>query len=180
MRPAVKPESGLTTTDAMRIAQYAVATIPPKSSPVEYTKFFVNNAISRYEAEGLEATLAHYHQVESIDGQWYVFIFHKDGMLIGHYNAHILGEDLNGPLATDAEGYNFEPKLLAATEDGTWVPYIYNNPATENIFPEHLGAVQLKHAWVVKHDELLFGSGWYISADEYTKLFVDEAIEGII
>ena len=101
MRSAVKPESGLTTTDAMRIAQYAVATIPPKSSPVEYTKFFVNNAISRYEAERLEATLAHYHQVESIDGQWYVFIFHKDGMLIGHYNAHILGEDLNGPLGTD-------------------------------------------------------------------------------
>ena len=67
--------------------------------------------------------------------------------------------------------------MLAATEDGTWVPYVYNNPATENIFPERLGAVQLKHAWVVKQEEPLFGSGWYISADEYTKLFVDEAIE---
>ena len=52
-----QPQSGLTTAEAEQIARGVVASIPPKSAPAEYTKFFVNNAISRYETQGLEATL---------------------------------------------------------------------------------------------------------------------------
>ena len=55
----IQAEAGLAADEARRLAQYAVATVPPKSAPAEYTIFFVNNAISRYETEGLEATLAH-------------------------------------------------------------------------------------------------------------------------
>ena len=172
-----KPDPGLTADEAVRLARYALATVPPKTSPAEYTKFFVSNAISRYETEGREATLAHYSQVESIDDQWYAFIVDEDGVVISHFNAHVLGNNLNGPLGTDAEGYNFGPEMLAATEDGAWVSYVYNNPATGNVGGDHLGAIQLKHAWVVRHDGLLFASGWYISSDEYTKLFVQDAID---
>ena len=171
-----KPEAGLTADEARRLAQYAVATVPPKSAPAEYTKFFVNNAISRYETEGLEATLAHYNQVESIDDQWYVFSVDEDGVVISHFNAHVLGENLNGPLGTDANGYNFGPEMLAATEDGAWVSYVYNNPASDNAGDDHLGAVQLKNAWVVRHDGLFFGSGWYVIADEFTKSLVSAAV----
>ena len=172
-----EPDVGVTADEARRLAQYAVATFPPKTSPAEYTKFFVSNAISRYETEGQEATLARYNRVESIYDQWYAFIVDEDGAVISHFNAHALGNNLNGPLGTDAEGYNFGPEMLAATEEGAWVSYVYNNPASGNVGGDHLGAIQLKHAWVVRHDGLLFGSGWYISSDEYTKIFVQDAID---
>ena len=51
---------------------YATATVPPKSTPADYTKFLVRDAISRYESEGLDATVAYYNTKESVDGQWYV------------------------------------------------------------------------------------------------------------
>ena len=54
------PEPGLTAAEAERISRSAVASIPPKSAAAEYTKFVVDNAINRYETEGLEATLAYY------------------------------------------------------------------------------------------------------------------------
>ena len=40
------PKSGLTSDEAEKIARGVVASIPPKSSPAEYTGFFVDNAIS--------------------------------------------------------------------------------------------------------------------------------------
>ena len=55
-----QPESGLSQEEVERIARGVVASIPPKSSPAEYTGFFVENAISRYETQGLDATLAYY------------------------------------------------------------------------------------------------------------------------
>ena len=100
----------------------------------------------------------------------------EDGAVISHFNAHVLGENLNGPLGTDANGYNFGPEMLAATEDGAWVSYVYNNPASDNAGDDHLGAVQLKNAWVVRHDGLFFGSGWYVIADEFTKSLVSAAV----
>ena len=110
-----KPNPGVTADEVRRLAQYTVATVPSKSVPAEHTKFFVNNAISRYESDGLAATLAYYNRPESIDDQWYVFIVDEDGGVISHFNAHVLGENLNGPLGTDANGYNFGPDMLSAT-----------------------------------------------------------------
>ena len=65
-----QPEPGLTSAEAEQITRGVVASIPPKSSPAEYTGFFVDNAISRYETHGLDATLAYYNREESIEGQW--------------------------------------------------------------------------------------------------------------
>ena len=42
--------------------------------------------------------------------------------------------------------------ILSAAEEGKWVSYIYRNPET--------GEEGRKHAWVVRHDGLYFGSGW--------------------
>ena len=69
-----EPRAGLTSAEAEQIARGVVASIPPKSAPPEYTRFFVENAISRYETHGLDATLAYYNREGNIDGQWYVFI----------------------------------------------------------------------------------------------------------
>ena len=43
--------------------------------------------------------------------------------------------------------------MLRADEDGLWVDYVFLNPATDR--------QQVKHAWAVRHDGLLIGSGWY-------------------
>ena len=171
-----EPQPGLTSAEAEQIARGVVASIPPKSAPADYTKFFVNNAISRYETQGLEATLAYYNREESVDGQWYVFIIDKNDLVIGHPDAHRLGLDLKGWVSLDATGYDFGTDMLSATEDGKWVSYVYQNPASGGIGDDHTGALEYKHVWVVRHDGLLFASGWHISADEYTKFVVDEAI----
>ena len=171
-----QPEPGLTSAEAEQIARGVVASIPPRSAPAEYTRFLVNNAISRYETQGLNATLAYYNREESIDSQWYVFIIDENDLVIGHPDAHRLGLDLKGWVGTDANGYNFGPDMLSATEDGKWVSYVYRNPESSTLGSDHNGTLQLKNAWVVRHDGLLFSSGWYVNADEFTKALVSAAV----
>ena len=171
-----QPDSGLTRADAERIARGVVAAIPPRSAPAQYTRFFVDNAICRYETQGLDATLAHYNREASVDGQWYVFIIDGDGVVIGHPDPHRVGLDLTGWVGTDANGYNFGPEMLSATEEGRWVSYVYSNPESALRNPDHAGLLEYKHVWVVRHDGLLFASGWHAPADEYTQFVVEEAI----
>ena len=171
-----QPEPRLTSAEAERIARGVVAAIPPKSAPAGYTKFFVDNAISRYETQGLDATLAYYNREESIDGEWYLFIIDENDLVIGHPDPGRLGLDLKGWVGTDANGYNFGPDMLATTEEGKWVSYVYRNPESEGIRADHTGELELKNVWVVRHDSLLFASGWYVNADEFTKSFVAAAV----
>ena len=42
---------------------------------------------------------------------------------------------------------------MEVTEAGRWVSYVFLNPAT--------GDEGIKHSWVVRHDGLIIGSGWY-------------------
>ena len=168
------PEPGLTEEEAERIVRAAIAAIPSRSAPAEYTRFFVENAISRYEAQGLEATLAHYSSPQSVEGQWYVFIIDENDLVIGHPDPERRGLDLKGWVGTDANGYEFGPEMLSATEDGKWVSYVYRNPENGGIGS---GDFELKNVWVVKRDGLLFASGWYIDADEFTKLLVSIAVD---
>ena len=170
-----QPDPGLTSAEAEEIARGVVASIPPRSSPIEYTKFFVEKAISRYKSQGLDATLAYYNRPESIDGQWYVFIIDETDLVIGHPDAQRLGLDVKGWVGTDANGYNFGPDMLSATEDGKWVSYVYRNPESGDLGAGYTGEFELKNAWVVKHDGLLFASGWYVNADDFTKAMVSTA-----
>ena len=171
-----RPEPGLTAAEAERITRSVVASIPPTSGPGEYTKFFVEKAISRYETQGLDATLAYYNRPESIDGQWYVFIVDENDTVIGHPDVQRLGLDVKGWVGIDANGYNFGPDMLSATEEGKWVSYVFRNPESGTLGSDHTGALQLKNVWVVRHDGLLFASGWYVNADEFTKSLVFAAV----
>ena len=110
-------------------------------------------ALSRYDAEGRDATVAYYNTSESVEGQWYVYIVDEDDLAIAHADPNILGLDLKGPLGTDITGRVFGLEMLRADEDGLWVDYVFLNPAT--------GQQQVKHAWVLRYDGLLVGSGWY-------------------
>ena len=42
---------------------------------------------------------------------------------------------------------------MEVTEAGRWVDYVFVNPAT--------GDEGIKHSWVMRHDGLIIGSGWY-------------------
>ena len=168
-----QPEAGITAAEAERIARGVVASIPSRSMPAEYTRFFVDNAISRYETQGLDATLAYYNRPESVDGQWYVFIADENETVL----AHAAAPDLVGKHASQALGPNSYPAgsalAASATESGAWFDYTIANPAS--------AAVETKHAWVIIHDGLIFGSGWYepgpskSDAPSYTKAFVQQA-----
>ncbi len=124
---------------------------PRKSDAPAYTKAVVQQALNLYDALGLERTLAYYNSRESVDGQWYVFIIDQEGITIGHHNAMFRGRDPS--LRVDATGYFYGDDLLSATEAGRWVDYVLLNPAT--------GDDRQKHTWAVRHDGLLFASGWY-------------------
>ena len=157
--------------------QQAEVPVPPKSDPVEYTKHFVAHAISRYETEGLQATLDYYNDPDNVDGQWYVFIIGDNDEVVGHYDPSLLGNDLNGWVGSDVNGYNFGSEMLLATEAGRWVTYVYRNPESGDAGADP-SDFQLKNAWVVRHDGLLFGSGWYTSVDEIIKSVVAASVEG--
>ena len=171
-----QPEPGLSRSEVDETVRAAIASVPPKSALTEYTRFFVESAISRYETQGLEATLAHYNRKESMDGQWYVFIIDENDLVIGHPDPGRRGLDVKSWVGTDANGYNFWPDMLSATEDGKWVSYVYRNPESGGI-GANFGEMELKNAWVMKHDGLLFGSGWYIDADEFTEMLVSIAVD---
>ena len=163
----------LTISDAELMARSVLASVPSRSAPAAYTKYFVDNAIVMYETRGLDATMEYYSREQSVDGQWYAFIIDENDLVIGHPDAQRLGLDLKGWVGTDANGYNFGSELLTADESGKWVSYVYRNPAMGGLGSEDF---QLKNVWVKEHDGLLFASGWYINADDFTKLLVETAV----
>ncbi len=170
-----QPGTGVTSAEAERIARGVVASIPLKSAPADYTAFYVESAIALYETRGLDATLAHYSRRESIDGQWYVFIIDGDDRIVAHPDPQRVGLDVNGWVGTDTNGYNFAPELLSATEEGRWVTYVFANPESGDFGSGYTGEFDLKNVWVVKHEGLLFASGWYVNADEFTQAMVATA-----
>ena len=121
-----------------------------KSDPAAYTVAFVDQAIGRYEREGREAAFAYFNSEESEDGQWHVYVI-ENGRTTAHPTADLRGAEI-APM-TDITGYNFGPSLLATTEEGKWTTYLFPNRES--------GQEERKHSWTVRHDGLLFGSGWY-------------------
>ena len=146
----------------------------------EFTVDLVQQALRRYDEEGREAIVSYYNSPESAAGEWYVFIYDENDQAIAHPNQDLLGQDLKGDLGVDVAGYRFGEVMVGAGEQGLWVDYLFLNPNTGN--------QEFKHAWVVRHDGLLFGSGWYqvlpssplhvIRADpaEHTVAFVNRAV----
>ncbi|MCY3904176.1 MAG: cache domain-containing protein [Caldilineaceae bacterium] len=138
-------------TLALALVVAGCVAIPSRNDPAAYTQSIVQDAIRRYQREGRQAAIDYHSSTEKLDGQWYVFIIGLDGYTIAHYNPEIVGRD--PALRVDSTGYFFGDDLLSATEEGKWVSYLAPNPET--------GEEARKHAWVVRHDDLFFGSGWY-------------------
>ncbi len=159
---------------ALDPAAAQAAAVPPRWDPAEYTKHVVRAAISRYDSEGLDATLAHYNAAGSIDGQWYVFIFDQDDTMLAHAaNPALVGRPSSEVVGPD-DYPTGEAVVAVADEDGEWFSYTFINPVS--------GAVEAKHSWMVEYDGLTFGSGWYEQGpgksdpSAYTRAFVGRAI----
>ena len=120
--------------------------------PPAFARAFVQSALWRYATLGREATVDYYNTMESVYGDWYVFIIDEDGVIISHATRPER-RGLNFDDMVDIRGYNYGADFAATTEDGDWVSYVYQNPFT--------GDHEQKHSWVVRHDGLIFGSGWY-------------------
>lgn len=149
---------------------------PPKIARRPYTRYLVAEAVKRYDTEGREYALEYHNSPESLDGQWYVFIVESDGTLLANpFRDDLVGSDVAN--LTDTTGKNYGQEVMAATADGGWVDYLFAHPTT--------GADTQKHSWVIRHDDLIFGAGWYESGEVpaqtdvagYTQHLVHEAIE---
>ena len=125
--------------------------IPSKDEPAAYAQALVQDAIRLYNREGRQAAVDHYSSEKNVDGQWYVFIIGEDGYTIAHYRPASVGRD--PAERVDADGYFYGDDILSATDAGKWVSYVHDKPDT--------GEITRKHTWIVRHDGLFFGSGWY-------------------
>ena len=153
--------------------------LPDKSNPTDYTVAFVREAVRYYQVNGRAATLERYNSPESVDGPWYVFIYDENNIRIAHpTRPELLGLPVNGPTGVDITGYPYGQQMALTNEEGQWVDYVFLNPET--------GFQQRKHSWLMRHDGLVFGSGWYQGSPvraatksnpiEYTVSLVEQAL----
>ena len=129
----------------------ACTAIPTKDNPAGYTRSFVQDAIRFYEKNGREALIDRYSSPASVDGQWYLFVIDENNRVLAHYNPERLGED--NLTFTDSTGFAVGEVVAATTGQGQWLTYLNVNPET--------GEEARKHTWAIRHDGLIFGSGWY-------------------
>jgi len=142
-----------------------------------YTRAYVEEAILRYNREGRQATLDYYNKLESVNGDLYLFVLDEDYKIIVQPTIPAnIGMDIRGPLGTDITGKDYGPEFITVDNQGKWIDYVYLNPAANFTF-------ERKHTWAVRHDNLIFASGWYertVSLDstpaEYSRALVHQAI----
>ena len=140
------------------------------ADPAEYTVTYVENAIARYDQDGLEALQRYYNSVGSFEGQWYLFATDAND----HYVLHplfprLIGTDIKD--VKDSSGFELGKEIAAATEEGRWVEYLWPHPFTLQEVP--------KVAYAVRHKGLLFASGYYPAVEDpraYTQQFVADAV----
>ncbi len=147
----------------------------------ESTREYVDKAIAMYNEEGLDAAIAHYNSQASLDGQFYLFLIGADDIYLAHpIFPHLIGTDIKDVVGSD--GQELGKEIAQATEDGIWVEYLWPHPVSRK--------EQRKVAWAVRHDGLIFASGYYAGAPEagrpawqgadpreYTVEYVNRAVE---
>ena len=141
------------------------------ADPREYTVAYVKSAIARYDRDGLEAMKHYYNSVASFEGQWYLFVMDANDLYIVHpLFRNLIGTDIKGVVGSD--GYELGKEIAKATEEGHWVEYLWPHPTTLLEVP--------KVAYAVRHDGLIFASGYYAEEEDpaaHTQAYVAKAIE---
>ena len=121
-----------------------------------FTQDLVQAALDRYDRDGREATIAYHNSPASVDGEWYVFITDENDLFLAHpIMPELIGQDIKDIVGSD--GYELGREIAMATEAGHWIDYLWPNPVT--------GEEEPKHSWVIRHDGLIFASGYYGPAE---------------
>ena len=140
------------------------------ADPVAYTVEYVEQAIARYERDGLEAMVHYYNSVASFHGQWYLFVMDANDLyIVNPIFPQLKGTDIKEVVGSD--GYELGKDIAKATTEGHWVKYLWPHPST-------LLEAQ-KVAYAVRHDGLIFASGYYPVVEDpraYTVGYVEQAI----
>lgn len=112
------------------------------------TLAYVKAAIAYYEANGLEATAAHYNGQASIEGDRSLLLVEKASMraLAAPIFRHLVG-------ATLPAGHSLSRVVRAVDENGVWLNHLQTNSQT--------GQREPKRSYFVLHDGLVFGSGHF-------------------
>ena len=151
----------------------ATLTLASKEDLEAFTHDFVLAAITRYEFTGVDATATYYNDPASIDGQWYVFITDPDDIFVAHApKQDLVGTPLQDVLSLDGS-YSVGAEIAKATKTGLWIEYEWPNPAS--------GENEMKRTWAIRHDNHLFGSGYYepITQDDMATMEgAETAVEG--
>ncbi len=141
------------------------------ADPEEYTVEYVARAIKRYERDGLESMLNYYNSVASFEGEWYLFATDENDVYHVHpLLSQLIGTDIKDVVGSD--GYELGKELAKATEEGVWVEYLWPHPVTLKEVP--------KAGYAVRHDGMLFASGFYVPVEDpaaETRDYVQQAIE---
>lgn len=156
-----------------------VAGPPPKTERDAYTKWYVQQALDRYEETGRQATIDYYNNEAGSDDQWYVFIMDADTGILAAHATIPSRVGTNSGDNVDITGHVYGPLLKDSPGAGHWVDYVFYNPQTDT------GGT--KHTWAIHRDGLVFGSGWYEDSypiprptkaepGSYTRAFVEDAI----
>ena len=149
---------------------YVQEAIGQNADPVAYTVEYVEQAIARYERDGLDAMVNYYNSVASFHGQWYLFVMDANDLYLVHpIFPHLIGTDIKEVVGSD--GYELGKEIAKATEEGHWVEYLWPHPSTLLEAP--------KVAYAVRHDGLIFASGYYPVVEDpraYTVAYVEQAI----
>ena len=133
---------------------------------------YVNQAIDRYEQDGLESLLDYYNSVASFEGEWYLFATDENDI----YHIHpllpkLIGTDIKDVIGSD--GYKLGEELAKATDEGVWVEYLWPHPVTLKEVP--------KVGYAVRRDGMLFGLRPIIYRLKilrpHTKAYVQQAID---
>lgn len=112
----------------------------------------VNDAIDLYDDIGTESFPRIDVDPEFHGMELYVYVIRdSDGVVVAHgEDKSLIGKNIDAIIEID--GKNIEEIIHnLATDDGTWIEYVSEDPVNKKLLPES--------AWIKKHDEYIFGSG---------------------
>ena len=128
--------------------------MPTTDDPEAFAVAFVQAAVDLYKTAGREATIVHYNDPASIEGQWYVFVLDENDMFVAQPAAQgFIGKGIEDIPGLDGSLIGLE--IAMATEEGRWTEYLWPNPENNK--------VEFKRTWSIRHDGYLFASGYYES-----------------
>ncbi|MXY12712.1 MAG: hypothetical protein F4Y46_01545 [Chloroflexi bacterium] len=99
--------------------------------------------------------MAHYSSTESFDGATFLFLIGADDNYLVHpLLPQRVGTDVKLVRARGVDGavYNYGEQIAGVTEEGRWF---------HNLRPGAQGTGSAVHAWVIRHDGLIFGSAYF-------------------